>query len=43
MELVFCQYDSSDCLVTLDGTATVFVSRENVVALEEAFNTLLLE
>lgn len=42
IELVFYQYDSSQCLTTLNGTATVFSSRSQVLDLTEAVNQLLL-
>lgn len=43
VELAFYTYNSADCIVTLDGTATVTVSRENVDSLigkmEEILNS----
>lgn len=42
VELVFYQYDSSACLTTLNGTATVFADRKAVVALVEEVNSLVL-
>lgn len=36
------QYNSTSCLVTLNGEATVFVDREDVVSLMEAVNDLVL-
>lgn len=42
VELTFYQYDSANCLTLRDGTATVFVSREDVVDLVEAINALVL-
>lgn len=43
VELVFYQYDSSNCLTTLNGEATVFVPRSDVVALVEEVNSLVLD
>lgn len=42
VELAIYQYDSSQCLVTLDGEATVFANRETVVDLVETVNSLVL-
>ena len=42
VELVFYQYDSEVCLVTLNGESTVFVARSQVVELVEAVNQLVL-
>ena len=42
VELCFYAYDSSSCLVTLNGESTVFVAREDVVDLVEAVNALVL-
>lgn len=42
VELVFYQYDSQTCLVTLNGNSTVFVARSQVVELVEAVNQLVL-
>lgn len=42
VELVFYRYDSTSCLVTLNGETTVFVSREDIVSLSEAVNAILL-
>lgn len=41
VELVFYPYDSSRCLVVLNGDPTVFVSREDVTALAEEITELL--
>ena len=43
VELAFCQYNSTSCLVTLNGEATVFVAREDVVDLVETVNALVLK
>ena len=43
VEICFYQYDSSTCMVTLDGSATVFVAREDIVSLKEAVNSILLQ
>lgn len=42
VELAFYRYSSASCLVTLNGEATVFVSREAVVDLTEEVIKLLL-
>lgn len=42
VELVFYQYDSNQCLVTLNGESTVFVERSQVVDLVEATTQLVL-
>ncbi len=42
VEIAFYQYDSSSCLTTLNGSATLFVSRESVVDLVEAVNQVVL-
>lgn len=42
VELAIYQYDSSQCLVTRDGEATVFVNRETLVDLVETANSLIL-
>lgn len=39
-ELVFYSYDSSDCLVTLDGKSTVFVDRYSVNSLVDRIRSL---
>ena len=41
--LTFCRHDSSSCLVQLNGESTLFVSREDVVALKEAITALVLD
>lgn len=43
VELVFYRYDSTTCLTTLNGEATVFVSRTDVVELVEEVNSLVLD
>lgn len=40
--LAIYQYDSSSCVVMLNGEATVFVPREDVVSLVEEVNALIL-
>ncbi len=42
VELVFYQYSSSSCMVTLNGEATVFVARDAIVSLVEDVNALVL-
>lgn len=42
VELTFYQYNSTSCLVTLNGEATVTVAREDVVELVEAVNGIVL-
>lgn len=42
VELALYQHDSTACLATLDGSATVYVSRSAVVDLIEAVNALIL-
>lgn len=42
VELVFYQYNSSSCMVTLNGEATVFVARDAIVSLVEEVNALVL-
>ena len=42
VELVFYQYDSQSCLVTLNGESTVFVARAQVVDLVEAVTQMVL-
>ena len=42
IELVFYQYDSTQCLVTLNGGSTVFVARSQVVDLVESITQLIL-
>lgn len=41
--LVFYTYDSTSCMVTLNGEATVFTARTDVVNLVEAVNKQILE
>ena len=43
IRLTFCRHDSSSCLVQLNGASTLFVSREDVVALKEAITALVLD
>ena len=43
VELVFYTYNSTACLTTLNGAATVFADREYVVNLIEAVNSLVLD
>lgn len=43
VELVFYTYNSTACLTTLNGAATVFADREYVVNLIEVVNTLVLD
>lgn len=42
VELTFYQYNSTSCLVTLNGESTVTVAREDVVELVEAVNGIVL-
>lgn len=42
VEFAIYQYDSSQCLVTRDGEATVLANRETVVDLVETVNSLVL-
>ena len=42
VELTFYQYDSSSCLVSLNGETRLFVSRDSVVSIVEAVNALVL-
>lgn len=42
VELVLYQYDADVCLVMLNGEATVFVARSQVIDLTEAVNQLVL-
>lgn len=42
VELVIYQYNSTSCMVTLNGEATVFVARDAVVSLVEEVNSLVL-
>lgn len=41
--LTFYQYDSTSCLVALNGETTVFVAREDISAIVEAINTIILK
>lgn len=41
VELVFYQYDSTQCLTTLNGKATVFAQRDAVVTLVEAVTKII--
>ena len=43
MELVFYQYDSSNCLVSLDGEVVLLAAREDVEAIVEAAAALIPE
>lgn len=43
VEIVFYQYDSTKCLVQLMGESTVFTAREDVVALIEEINSMVLD
>lgn len=43
VELVLYQYDSSTCMTTLNGEATVFAARADVVTLIEAVNAVVLD
>ena len=43
VELVFYQYDSSNCLVSLDGEVVLLATREDVEAIVEAAAALILE
>ena len=40
-ELIFYSYDSSNCLVTLDGESTVFIDRYSVDSLKEKITNLM--
>ena len=42
VELVFYRYNSTSCMVTLNGEPTVFVNREDVVSLVETVNDQVL-
>lgn len=42
VELVFYSYDSSSCLVSLNGETRLFVDREEVVSIVEQVNALVL-
>lgn len=39
-ELTFYKYDSTSCLVSLNGATTVFVARDDVEAIIDAINTI---
>lgn len=41
VELAFYQYNSGDCLVTLDGSSTVFAARDDVAALVESVSAIV--
>ena len=43
VELTFYQYDSTSCLVSLNGKTTVFVAREDVTAIKEAVESLVAD
>lgn len=43
VELTFYQYDSSSCLVGLNGETRLFVSRDSVASIVEDVNTLVLD
>lgn len=43
VELAFYQYDSTSCLVSLNGESRLFVAREDVTDVVEAFNQMVLE
>ncbi|MCD8375810.1 MAG: DUF4340 domain-containing protein [Oscillospiraceae bacterium] len=43
VELTFYQYDSSSCLVSLNGEARLFVSRSDIVSLAELVNETVLD
>lgn len=43
MKLTFYQYDSSTCLVSLDGEIRQFASRSAVIAIVEEINQLILD
>lgn len=43
VELAFYQYDSSSCLVSLNGESRLFVDREDVTDVVEAFTKMALE
>lgn len=43
VELSIYQYNSTSCMVTLNGEATVFVARDAVVSLVETVNALVLK
>lgn len=43
VELTFYQYDSSSCLVGLNGETRLFVSRDSVASIVEDVNTLALD
>ncbi len=43
VELIFYQYDSSNCLVSLNGDLRLFVDRSAIVDLEEQINEMFLD
>ena len=43
VELTFYQYDSTSCLVSLNGETRLFVDREDIVSIVEEVNGLVLE
>ncbi len=43
VELTFYQYDSSNCLVSLNGEARLFVARSDIVSLTELVNEAVLD
>ena len=43
IELTFYQYDSTSCLVSLNGETRLFVDREDIVSIVEEVNTLVLD
>ena len=43
VELAFYQYDSSSCLVSLNGESRLFVDRADVTDVVEAFTKMMLE
>lgn len=43
VELAFYQYDSSSCLVSLNGESRLFVDRADVIEVVETFTKLMLE
>lgn len=43
IEMVFYQYDGENCLTVKNGSATVLVSRSDVIAVKEAVNAIVLQ
>ena len=43
IELTFYQYDSTSCLVSLNGETRLFVDREDIVSIVEQVNALVLD